>query len=251
LDAPFRIPKASELIARQLRARILRGELKAGENLPQENELLETFHVSRPTLREAFRILESERLISVSRGARGGAAIHQPDVQVAARYFGFLLQAQKVTFDDVYQTLSFIEPTAARWLAEQKGRQATVDLLRSSLESIKESLHDNEKYSADITNFHQILVSETKVKTLTLMMEMIHNIIETYYARVSIAAGQRMDNLESKRRGYKARERLVKLIEAGEGDQAESFWRDFLDASHKIMLRWQPSDRIVDLSEMI
>ena len=55
------------------------------------------FGVSRPTLREAFRILEAEGLISISRGTRGGALIHRPNVRSAARHMSFVLQANLIS----------------------------------------------------------------------------------------------------------------------------------------------------------
>ena len=54
-----RAPKTSELIAAQLRRQIVRRAVKAGEKLPPETRLMEQFGVSRPTIREAFRILET------------------------------------------------------------------------------------------------------------------------------------------------------------------------------------------------
>ena len=69
-----RAPKTAELISNYLRTRIVRGELKPGEKLPSEAKLMEQFRVSRPTLREAFRILETESLISVRRGSAPSAA---------------------------------------------------------------------------------------------------------------------------------------------------------------------------------
>ena len=98
-----RAPKTGELIAAHLRRRIVRGELRAGETLPAESQLMEQFGVSRPTLREAFRILEAETLISVRRGSRGGARVVAPDTSVAARYVGLLLQMQGATINDVYE----------------------------------------------------------------------------------------------------------------------------------------------------
>ncbi len=89
-----RVPKAGELVAANLRRRIITGELGAGDPLPNESVLMEQFGVSRPTLREAFRILESESIITVLRGARGGARVMAPDASVAARYTGLLLQYQ-------------------------------------------------------------------------------------------------------------------------------------------------------------
>ncbi|EIV96383.1 transcriptional regulator, partial [Frankia sp. QA3] len=58
-----RVPKTAELVAAHLRRQIVRGELHEGDALPPEAVLMEQFGVSRPTLREAFRVLESEALI--------------------------------------------------------------------------------------------------------------------------------------------------------------------------------------------
>ena len=73
VGARLRVPKMAELVAGDLRRRILRGELVENDALPSESALMQRFGVSRPTLREAFRVLESESLISVRRGAHGGA----------------------------------------------------------------------------------------------------------------------------------------------------------------------------------
>src|SRR6201995_6135095 len=96
-----RVPKAGELVATQLRRQIVRGDLREGDALPSEAVLMERFGVSRPTLREAFRILEAEDLISVKRGSRGGARVTQPSLSVAARYVGLLLQVQGTTIAEI------------------------------------------------------------------------------------------------------------------------------------------------------
>ena len=108
----------ADLLATHLRARILRGEFKPGDTLPPETDLMADLQVSRPTLREALRILETESLISVHRGARGGARVLKPDLSVAARYVGLVLQVENTTIVDVYQTRLVLEPACARLLAE-------------------------------------------------------------------------------------------------------------------------------------
>jgi DNA-binding GntR family transcriptional regulator len=50
-----RVPKAGEMVAAHLRRQIVLGELKEGDQLPQESILMGQFGVSRPTLREAFK----------------------------------------------------------------------------------------------------------------------------------------------------------------------------------------------------
>src|SRR6478735_779953 len=89
-----RVPKAAELVASHLRQQIVRGDIGLGQPLPAETELRAIYSVSRPTLREALRILESEALIVVKRGARGGARAALPDGVAATRAAGLLLQVR-------------------------------------------------------------------------------------------------------------------------------------------------------------
>src|SRR5580658_4318281 len=92
IGSQVRVPKMGELVASSLRRQIVRGDLAEGDALPSESELMQQFGVSRPTLREAFRVLESESLISVRRGAHGGAVVHVPNGDVAARYAALVLE---------------------------------------------------------------------------------------------------------------------------------------------------------------
>ena len=57
-------PKMAEVVARLLRSQVARGELVAGDALPSERDFIDRFGISRPTLREAIRILESEGLFA-------------------------------------------------------------------------------------------------------------------------------------------------------------------------------------------
>src|SRR6266542_5242241 len=86
ISSEIRAPKTAELVAAQLRRRIVKGELREGDALPPETVLMEQFGISRPTLREAFRVLEAESLITIRRGSRGGARIRTPSEEVAAHH---------------------------------------------------------------------------------------------------------------------------------------------------------------------
>ena len=78
-------------IADELRALIVGGELSEGDSLGHEPELVERFGVSRPSLREALRILEAEGLITVVRGVLGGVVVHEPDERMTARAAALVL----------------------------------------------------------------------------------------------------------------------------------------------------------------
>jgi len=70
---PARRVRSFEDVVEQIRASIVTGTLPVGERLPSERELAETFGVSRPTLREALRVLEAMGLLDIRLGAQGGA----------------------------------------------------------------------------------------------------------------------------------------------------------------------------------
>lgn len=67
--------RASDEISAQIRAEIAAGNLPVGTKFPSERVLAEQFGVSRNTLREALRSLEHAGLISLQKGASGGATV--------------------------------------------------------------------------------------------------------------------------------------------------------------------------------
>src|SRR5215216_4502464 len=117
-------PKAAVAVAAGLRRRIVLGDLPEGAALPNETELMSQYEVSRPTLREALRILETESLISVKRGAGGGARVVHPEPSVAARHAATALRIQGTTLADVFTARSIIEPAAVDLLVGPGARRA-------------------------------------------------------------------------------------------------------------------------------
>lgn len=113
-----RTPKTAELVAGTLRRMIVDGQLTDGDFLPHETELMDHFQISRPTLREAVRILESDRLVELRRGSRTGARVRIPGPEIVARPAGLLLELSGATLADVMTARIAIEPRAARILAE-------------------------------------------------------------------------------------------------------------------------------------
>ena len=82
---PFKSLKrapAYQLAEEALREMIMNGTLSPGEYLPVEYDLAEQLEITRPTLREALRKLESSGL--VVRGARRRLMVTAPSTQVAS-----------------------------------------------------------------------------------------------------------------------------------------------------------------------
>lgn len=247
-NSRIRVPKTSEIVADQIRAQIIRGERNEGDFLPPEGQLMDSLGISRPTLREAFRILEAEGLISVVRGSRTGAKVHKPSVELVARYAGYVLEAQSTTIADLYQARLAIEPSVVRWLTSDQGRGATVHL--RNLLTKMEALIDDERYELffdHVEVFHQTLVSSTGLKTLTFMSRMLLD-LAAKHQRDFQKRNPRSD--ESRRKSAKAvlksYQKLVQLIEVGVVEDAVAHWRLHLHNANATWTAGDEGQRVVD-----
>ena len=104
-----------------MRHKILSGEYPVGHSI-REAELIEEYQISRPTMREALRLLEQEQLLIIHRGSHSGARVRLPDASLAVRSVTTLLHIRGATLADIYQARSIFEPPAARLTAENTSR---------------------------------------------------------------------------------------------------------------------------------
>ncbi len=253
-----RVPKTAELVASQLRRRIIRGELTEGDALPPEPTLMTQFGVSRPTLREAFRVLEAEALISVRRGAHGGARVHLPSPTVAARYAGLVLEHRGATLGDVHQASAVIEPPCAALLAERHS-PADVSVLRGILAEADEVADDPAALAAAQAAFHLAVVELTGNKSLSVVTGMLQHLVEltnAQHGHAAVGAGpdaspaptaavdRATDNRLSVDATRQIHATLVDLVEIGDAAGADRHWRLHLAApDHAIP--GGPADRCV------
>ena len=237
-------PRAAELLASYFRNLIIRGELKDGDRLPGEKELVAQFGVARTTLREALVILQSDGLISVSRGARKGALVHRPTIQAAARQMNFLMQSKNVTMDDVYGTLCAVEPAAIRALALKAGK-SDITALRTQIRAMRDVIGDDHAFTEATTRFHREVIERSGLTSLALIVELIATLVEAYM-ETTARAMPRTENRAGKLKSIQTREKLVELIEKRDSDGAEALWRNFRDATRELNMRWQPRKVVQD-----
>ena len=129
---------------------------------------MERFGVSRPTLREAIRVLEMESLLRMRRGSHGGALVTAPDPQVAARAVGVLLQLRGVSLRDIHEARTMIEPMAARRIAESKDARQVLEILMSATRP-RANVSDFREFPHRSWLFHKGLVEGTRNETLTVL----------------------------------------------------------------------------------
>ncbi len=240
-----RSPKTAELVARTLRRMVVDGQLKDGDFLPHEAELIAHFQVSRPTLREAVRVLESERLVEVRRGSRTGAKVCVPGPEIVARPAGLLLALSGATLADVMTARILIEPAAARLLAEEGTAEAHEEF-RRLFDDLPEAW-DAPSVAPATAYFHRRMVELSGNATLGMIAGMLHEISERHTA-AAISGNQ--DHLLPKAeyaRLLKSYRHLVDLVTARKGAAAETHWRRHMEAASAALLKGYEKTRVRDI----
>jgi DNA-binding FadR family transcriptional regulator len=234
-ERPLRVPKTAEIVADKIRQRIIAGDLQEGDSLPPEAQLMETFSISRPTLREAFRILEAERLINVVRGSRTGARVHQPRVESVSRYASFVLQASGVTVSDIYEARLAIEPYIAAQLAKRRDKNA-VKRLREEADRLAAMVDAGNftEFMIGLAEFHRVLVEVGGNETLHFLTRVLQDVIAQFQVRnLSLRPRDPVEQKKSAHAGIKSFHKLIDLIEAGEADAAKEHWHLHLVNANK------------------
>lgn len=242
----LRLPKLSHLVAARLREQIVSGALAPGSVLLPENRLLEIFNVSRPTLREALRILEAEALISIGRGVRTGAVVLGPSMQKATEYATSMLVHEGVTMRDLHEARMFFEPAIVRSLSGER-LEAALTELRACLDDIQKAM--SEKRYLDVlsgTNrFHASLARAAGNKTISILIGMIQAISDDAYAVNLSANGSGKStaldkNMAKTVAGYTV---LCELLEKRKSDEAAAFWRRYMERALEFLVRSKIGER--------
>jgi GntR family transcriptional repressor for pyruvate dehydrogenase complex len=242
-----RVGEKPQQIADELRRLIVSGELSEGESLGHEPELVERFGVSRPSLREALRILEAKGLISVVRGRGGGVIVHEPDERMTAHTAALVLQARNVSLADVHEARSLLELAAVRVVASSRSRRSAVSELQQRIDEQMQVIMDPDAFGPANAKFHEHLVTLAGNQTLGIVAQMLNEVVVRAVTAVS-KSGPAASSMATRRRGIRSQQKLVSLIEAGQVSDAEAHWRTHMAVVGRVLLG-QRAARVIDLMD--
>jgi GntR family transcriptional regulator, transcriptional repressor for pyruvate dehydrogenase complex len=219
----LRQPRLAEIVAAALRDRITSGALRHGDRLPRQEDLLEEFRVSKPSLREALRILETEGLITVRRGNVGGAFVHAPNHDDAGYMIGLVLESRGVSVVDLAEAIRAVEPICAGLCAGRGDREeAVLPALRAIQAEMREERDDEMAFAQLGRRFHEAMVALCGNETMKVIVGALEAV---WSARERDWAQHASDTLsfpdvETREAGLRAHERVLELIDAGDGPGA-------------------------------
>jgi DNA-binding FadR family transcriptional regulator len=144
------------LVAQRIVRDIVRGGLKAGDLLPPERTMLDTYETGRGTLREALRLLEFQGVIALKPGPRGGPVLLDPDASYLASTVVLLMQLKRAPFRTIVEVRSALEPMISS-LAAQRITDESLTELGDTITQMRENLHDQHSFLDANKRFHDII----------------------------------------------------------------------------------------------
>jgi GntR family transcriptional repressor for pyruvate dehydrogenase complex len=173
----------SEQIANQIREAIINKELNPGDKLPAEQELADHVQVSRPTIRDAIKILAASKLIVTKSGARGGHFVSEITlcdlVSDLSDYITLSLSLEGMTIDEVVEVRETVEIKSCS-LAALRRTEADLKILKEALPSKDVTLSGKLFYEQDL-KFHQAIAQATHNRMVIITIEAIILSLTPYF----------------------------------------------------------------------
>src|SRR2546427_3639528 len=142
MDKPIfhriRAARTSEAVARQLQDGDFFRAFRAGDRLPSERVLAEQFGVSRISVRDALRSLESSGLVEIKVGSNGGAFVREQDFDPLRGTISSMIRTGKANILELVEARKIIETVVVQ-LAAQRATQEDLRAMRAAIDAARRS----------------------------------------------------------------------------------------------------------------
>ena len=160
--------KASEAIYEQIRQMILDGEIQLGSRLPSERKMMEMVQKSRPSVREAMRMLERDGYIrTISRSS--GAIVTDPGVKPAVDSLESAILMQGLEIGEILEFRRQTENTAAA-LAAGRRTDADLEQMAEILKRAENAAGNRAEFINCDLEFHQAVAEASKNSMYLIML---------------------------------------------------------------------------------
>lgn len=177
----------SEQVADYLEEYILSEQSILGEKLPSEQSLAEKCKVSRPIIREAYKLLMERGLIIQKNG--NGAFISKPDKTNIYKTMKRIVALENIEVEELHQIRIILEVEAARLAATNASASDFIEL-EKIVETMKTdiSLTLLERVHLDI-DFHNLVAKSSGNTLLEMFVNVMTGLITTYMAKGAVISG--------------------------------------------------------------
>jgi GntR family transcriptional repressor for pyruvate dehydrogenase complex len=219
--------RAYQEVVKQILDLIREGRLNKGDQLPTEREMTETFRVSRTTVREAIRYLESMRLVESRHG--NGTYVLASSENAHIQSLSAALFHDRDDLTDIFYIRKIIEPSIAR-LAAEYATPGEIKELEAILQEQEENLAAGKNAAQADTAFHMALARAAKNRVLGRLV----------HALMDLLAETRKEALQNPLRAkesLKGHQLILAAVKVGDCAGARESMRRHLSAVERTLFK--------------
>lgn len=223
---PIRSTRIYEEIVRQVKAMIAEGRLKGGDRLPPERELAEKFVVSRTSVREALRALESLGLVEIRAGE--GTFVREVSIEQLVEPLALLIVSQREALGELFEARRLLEPALAA-LAAERATPEDVQEMERILEEQAREVEGGRTGLAQDARFHAALGAAAHNRAITRIA----------HAVIDLLAQSREESLNTPGRPTRSHEdhrRILAAVARRDAAAARQAMLEHLEAVETLVL---------------
>jgi DNA-binding FadR family transcriptional regulator len=218
-------------IADNLQTAIFNGDVRADERLPSEHELAKKFDVSRPTIREALKILAARNLTRSRRGPSGGTFVKKPTQEevreIISNTTTMLINSGELDFKSFHEARYEFETYCCRLAAERR-KPEHLKKMKIECEMQKSPTTNHEEFCHSDVRFHRNIVDATGNPLLRLIIDPVFDALQPIF-NMAIYRYRDRDRIVSQH------QQIQIAIENHDADEAVRVMMEQLDDSYKQM----------------
>jgi GntR family transcriptional regulator, transcriptional repressor for pyruvate dehydrogenase complex len=224
----FPTPKRTSVsleAAEAIKALIVSGELGSGDALPPERNLATMLGISRPSVREALRVLTAMNVVEPRHG--GGTYVTSLDPTLLAQPINFLLQVEPHTFLHLFEVRQVLEVSAAR-LAAPKITEDGLAELQSLVDQVAAAMRQPNRYSELDFQLHTKIVEAMENPIYLSLYQSISDLLLESRRRTAAIATVR-------RQAHQDHVAIVGALRARDPEAAAQAMQEHLDTLRRVL----------------
>lgn len=228
--------RAYQSIVEQVEDRVFRGQLRPGQRLPSEREMTAQFGVSRSTVREALRVLESDGLVRSRPGDPSGPEVLPFSPAVLHKSITRLVHVDEVRLAELVQFRMLLEGSASMLAArlatedELAGMDAALSAMRAATE------HGPEEFNQADVAFHDAVARASRSTLIQVCSDVVRGVV---LGLISPAIATAEDRRELMDRSLRHHAELLAAVRSRDGALAARLARRSL---HDSYARYVPAE---------
>ncbi len=172
--APIKSTRIYEEIVRQVKQMITEGKLKSGDQLPPERDLAEKFVVSRTSVREALRALESLGLIEIRPGE--GTFVREVSIESLIAPLALVMASQREAIHELFEARRLLEPAIAA-LAASRATPEEIQEMERILEDQAKEIAAGKTGLAQDAAFHAAIGAAAHNRAITRIVHALMDLL--------------------------------------------------------------------------